>query len=179
MLPRTARGRICTAVPNFVASIPNGWNLLWFQTLLQQIWHEYGRRNVSSSKTEDVFNVFTRVKMLVWSPWGTNCWKLRENILENILTAFSVKWGKHQPRPCRAFCYDYSLQPNSRHIFNSVTSITLSKTVSHGSQLLKYALAALWKDHQYYTFLWYYNGNSEGIGFQSYFQGCTQFQTKT
>lgn len=40
--------------------------------------------------------------------------------------------SEDQPRPCRAFCYDYSLQPNSRHTFNLVTSITLSKTVSHG-----------------------------------------------
>lgn len=116
-------------VPNFVASIPHGWNLLWFQTLLWQIWHEYHWRNIYSSKSEDLFSVFTSVKMLVWSPWGTNCWKLRENILDNILTAFSVK-REHQTRPCRAFCYYYSLQPNSRHTY--VTSITLSKTVSHG-----------------------------------------------
>lgn len=131
MLTRIGHSVIRTVVPNFVASIPHGWNLLWFQTLLWQIWHEYDWRNIYSSKSEDIFNAFTRVKMLVWSPWGTNCWKLRENILQNILTAFSIKQGERQTRPCRAFSYYYSLQPNSRHTYNSVTSTTLSKTVSH------------------------------------------------
>lgn len=131
MLTRTDQSQIHTLVPKFVASISHGRNPLWFQSLLWQIWHEYVWSNIYSSKSEDIFNVFTGVKMLVWSPWGTNCWKPRENILDNILTAFSIKQGERQTRPCRAFCYYYSLQPNSRHTYNSVTSIILSKTVSH------------------------------------------------
>ena len=93
--------------------------------------HCYGKYGMNMTEETIILQRVKTSSTFLLSPWGTNCWKPRENILETTLTAFSIERGERQTRPCRAFCYYYSLHPNSRHTYNSVTFITLSKTVSH------------------------------------------------